>query len=103
MERGYALPCIALNRLVNLHRAFLNILSKVLLTTFESRENSVSVSNKEAQGMDKQELAGKALDLLHQLYDEHEQDMEEADLEELDHILDRLENLRQAWFDEEAE
>ena len=53
--------------------------------------------------MDKLELMGKALDLIHQLYDEFGHDMQETELEELDNILDRLEALQQGWFEQESD
>jgi len=58
--------------------------------------------NEEA-GMDKKELIATALDYLHHLCDEFGHEIEEGDMEELETIMDKLENIQQGWFDEDAE
>lgn len=53
--------------------------------------------------MDKLELLDKTLDYLHQLCDEYEHEIDEADMDELEILMDKLENIREGWFDEDSE
>ena len=53
--------------------------------------------------MGRTDLIAKALDYLHLLCDEYGHEIDEEDMEELETLIDKLENIQQGWFDEESE